>query len=177
MKKNNGFTLVEIIVVTLMIAIIVAIASPEISRSIRNYNFSNDMRLMVAAINMARSRALQTGLNTTVQFIPGNDAEYIAFFDNGEGAAFGNGIFDNGETIIKRGNLHDGIVMKTPDLQTKTLNNGKSMTFNGIGLPWGFNAGAPVIYSGTIEANMQVDASTTRTRQITISSGGRLSVK
>lgn len=181
-NNNKGFTLAEIILVISIIGILAVVGTPAMTSTFRNYTFSNDTRLMLAAINKARAQAIQTGLNTTVQFIPGpgnnNQTSYVAFFDNGAGVATaaGNGVFDNGETVIQRGSLHDGITMATPVFQTKTLNNGKSMTFNGLGLPWGFNGGTPVIYSGVIASSMQIDSSTTRNRSIVISSGGRLAI-
>jgi prepilin-type N-terminal cleavage/methylation domain-containing protein len=183
LKTNNkGFTLAEILLVIAIIGIMLAVASPGLSRAIRNYNFSNDSRLMLAAINRARSQAIQSGLNTTVQFIPGpgnlSQTSYVAFFDDGAGvaAAAGNGVLNNGETIIQRGSFHDGITMAPPVFLANTLNNGNSMTFNGLGLPWGFNATGPIIYSGVIDSSMPIDSSTTRTMRIVISSGGRLSI-
>lgn len=176
--NDKGFTLAEVALVILIAVIIIALSSPQVTLMIRNYNFSNDMRTMMAAINRARSQSIQTGLITSVAFFPNvanTQGRYMVFFDNGAGIGgiAGNGLREGNEEIIQEGTLHEGIILDAPAFASNVLNMGRSMSFNSLGLPWGFNAGAPVFFSGTITTNMP---SISRTMQLVISTGGSLRI-
>lgn len=169
----------EILIVIIVIAVVIAVSTPQVTGFIRNYNFSSDMRMMVTAINQAKNRSMRNCQITAVQFIPNTEttqARYVAFVDNGAGGGTaGNGILDGTEQVIQSGSLHSGITMQQP-LLNNILNEGKSTLFDGMGLPWGFNGGAPVRYSGSITATMTTSSGATMAKRIVISTGGNLSI-
>jgi prepilin-type N-terminal cleavage/methylation domain-containing protein len=172
MLNNKGFTIFEVMTVALIVGIVTAISFPAATRSLKKYNFSNDARNIMAIINQARLASMQKCVTTSVQF---NGNQILAFIDDGGGVAgnAGNGIRDAGERLVADGRLSTGISCVT--LFQDKLNGGKSMSFNRLGLPWGINGvGQPLYYSGTITLNMLADNSTTLTKIINISSGGRL---
>lgn len=177
--NDRGFTAIELMVVMSMIAILVVIAMPQISNSMRSYNLSGDMRLMMAALNKAKLAAMRTGVNASVQFVPnpnGGQASYVAFVDNGDGGGIaGNGILDGSEETLQSGTLHGGITLLAPTFSNTSLNQGNSTTFNSRGLPWGYVGGAPVRYSGTITACTETAGQTIR-KAITISTGGGITM-
>lgn len=58
----EGFTLLELIVVLLVIAIVAGVAVPSFVTAMPGYRLRNDMRGLFAAARYARSRAVITGL-------------------------------------------------------------------------------------------------------------------
>lgn len=61
MKKSAGFTLVELLVVLSITAILVALAAPSFTQTIRSVNMSSAVNTFLADANYARSEAVRRG--------------------------------------------------------------------------------------------------------------------
>ena len=76
MHENNptrsaaGFTLVELIIVMALLAIVMAIAAPSLSRSMRQRNLDGEAARLLAATEYARDEAISQGVPMTVWIDP-----------------------------------------------------------------------------------------------------------
>ena len=183
-RDNRGFTLMEIMVVIAMIAILVAVATPQINRSFDNFQFSNGMRMMLNGMNRAKGEAMNSGLFTTVLFTTdANGRErYTAFVDDGAGGGtIRNGVRDGAERQITTGTLPLGVTINTAAAATTFQRNagGDYYTqFSSVGFPVGTNPldGAALInYSGQITYNATIGGQVV-TQFIQLGIGGRMTI-
>lgn len=75
--RRSGFTLVELVVVTMILGIIAAIAIPRFATSVHEYRAKMAASRLVEDLNMARRRALILGKTVTVLFDTTNHAYSI----------------------------------------------------------------------------------------------------
>jgi len=66
MSKNNGFTLIEMMIAVAIIAILMAIAVPSFQDFIRNNRISSEYNQMIATLQAARGEAIKRGTTITV---------------------------------------------------------------------------------------------------------------
>ena len=71
MKKDKGFTLIEVIVVMALIAIMAGIAIPAINRWAPNYRLKGAARDLYSYMQQARGTAVKTNAATTMSFTAG----------------------------------------------------------------------------------------------------------
>ena len=74
-RTSAGFTLVELLVVTAIMAIMTAAALPAISRYLRNYKMRNAVQAVGGEISAARNKAIMKNVNWGVVFVIENDAQ------------------------------------------------------------------------------------------------------
>ena len=77
MKKNSGFTLMELMTVIAIIAILGAIATPNIIKWISNQKINQAAMEVQSAIQSARIKAVKENLNSRLVF--SNNREYQIF--------------------------------------------------------------------------------------------------
>lgn len=65
-KRVLGFTLVELMVTVAVVAILMAIATPNLRNIIQNTRISNQINELTSDLNLARSEAIKRGTDTTV---------------------------------------------------------------------------------------------------------------
>ena len=104
---ENGFTLIELIVVLAVAAVLIGIAAPNLIDVVRNNRLSSQVNDLVTSLNLARSEALTRGQMITVcrsknggscDADDGNwEDGWLVFSDSD-----GNGVIDAGESIIRR---------------------------------------------------------------------------
>lgn len=109
MKKERGFTLLELMVTVTIVAILAALAAPSFTRLIADNNLSTQVNSLLADLRFARSEAIKRGINITLcpsstslnttATCSGSDwrTGWIAFID-----ADANNSRANTETILRR---------------------------------------------------------------------------
>jgi len=104
MKKEIGFTLVELMVTLSLAAIVISVAIPSFNTMIQNNRLISQTNQLVASLNHARSEAIGRGNTVTIcsssdQITCGGawDTGWITFVDINA-----NGAFDNAtDTLLK----------------------------------------------------------------------------
>jgi len=66
MKKETGFTLIELMMVLALMAIVSAYAVPSMTQIIKNNRLTTQTNLFISAMQLARSEAIKRGESITV---------------------------------------------------------------------------------------------------------------
>lgn len=66
MKKNHGFTLVELMITLAVVAILISLAAPSFQLAIQNNRLTTQVNNLVTALSLARSEAIRRGATVTV---------------------------------------------------------------------------------------------------------------
>jgi type IV fimbrial biogenesis protein FimT len=130
--KNSGFSFYELMVVIAIIAIISAIAIPNMIAWRADAKFRGAVANLKGDLNMAKLIAVKENAFVVVNFDPdGNgvaSGRYMIFVDNGATL----GAFDNGERIFRNRQLPAGVSI---DLAGTDFNGNDYTRFNERGLP------------------------------------------
>lgn len=160
MRSQPGFTLVEIIVVTAVLAVMTAVAVPAY------LNWLPDIRLKDAAgdirsdIQLARQVAIRANGNVALLFDI-HQNRYTIFVDDGAGGEAANArnwIRDGTEELVRSKSLPDEVVMYAASFS----GGAARFRFDGRGLPNGLGG------------NVRLRNSNNRCRKIVISMLGRI---
>lgn len=147
MKKNSGFTLLELIVTIAILTIAASVAIPNMIKWRSGTNLRGSANNLRADLNMAKMMAVRENALVVVNFF-GN--RYEIFVDNGAGLNTGNWTWDGDERRIRNRNLRPGVSI---DLASTTFLNSRTR-FNERGLP--DQLGTVVLVSSSGEQN-QID--------------------
>lgn len=66
MKKNTGFTIIELMIVVALMAIFLSLAAPSMSNIIKNNHLATQANAFVTAMQLARSEAIKRGAGVAV---------------------------------------------------------------------------------------------------------------
>jgi prepilin-type N-terminal cleavage/methylation domain-containing protein len=69
MPRQRGFSLTEMLIVVAIVAIMAAVALPNIGHYIRNYRIKGAAQLVAGELNAARSKAIMSNTNLGVSFV------------------------------------------------------------------------------------------------------------
>ena len=158
LKRHSGFTLIEMMIALVVLAVLLMIGAPAFTELIANNRMLTHVYEMRAALNSARSEALAQ--RTSVTFCRSNDGVacggtwkegYIAFIDS------------NGDGTVDDPNDPDGdqvFLAKLIDANSLdiTYDNGNMVQFNSRGYasgPGGFTSGTFTLcdYRGAEDAS------------------------
>ncbi|MCG6905339.1 MAG: GspH/FimT family pseudopilin [Desulfobacteraceae bacterium] len=137
MRKNSGFTLMELMTTIAIIAILASVAIPNMIAWLPDYRLRSGAAEMLSALQLALLTAIRENADVVVELDTGSD-EYVVYLDNGAGGTEpGNGAKDPDERVIKSGKM-------APDAQIDSagFSGGVSrVSFTGRGLTKGFQVG------------------------------------
>ncbi len=135
MCKDNGFTLVELMVVIAVISIMAAVGTASIIKYLPDLRLNKSARDLQSAMQFARLKAVKENAHVVINFVTGSD-NYYAFVDNGEGGGIPNDQTQNGtERTVRTGGMSAGIDMYFVSFGGGA---GPAVAFNVMGLPSGF---------------------------------------
>lgn len=178
MNDKKGFTLIELIVIITIIAVLVAVTSPQISASFERYQFANSIRSLRSAMVQAKGQAMGNGVQTSLTFrVVNNRINYTAFVDDGNGLGIpGNGIRDGQETLLTNGLLYRRITINQVVTSfPRNLNNDFFIQFNRMGFAMGAPGGFVALFPGSIQFN-PLDSSPFETYSINTTVSGSITI-
>lgn len=162
MDKNYGFSVLELVVALSIIAIIAALAIPNMISWRSQKKLSGAVNNLKGDLQMAKSRATQDSALVVVVF---NAGGYRIFVDNGANA--GDWIHDADEPLIRDRQLPSGITIKLPTDLDPPNNRTR---FNSRGFP------DPATLTGFgMTGNVTLQDATGRQIQINFNRLGRIS--
>ena len=130
MKKNSGFTLMEVMVTVGIIAIMSAIAIPNVISYLPKHRLNGGARDVYSAMQYARLRAVKEKTPVSINFNPGANS-FRVFIDD----VTTNGVFEAGETELKTGNMPVDVNMISAAFSMNGPWPGNATGFDGRGLP------------------------------------------
>jgi len=107
-RDRNGFTLVELMIIILIVAILSIFSAPNFKKMMINFQLKSITRDLASNFQKARLEAVKRNTNlVTINFSPGAYnpqgfvGSYIMFLDDGTGGGIpGDGLRNGGEFII-----------------------------------------------------------------------------
>jgi type IV fimbrial biogenesis protein FimT len=118
MKKNSGFTLLELLITVALVSIVMAIAIPSMSTFNQNDRLTTNINALIGHMALARSEAVKRSQqvsicvsNDTATCTGGSDWEdgWIIYID-----ADGSGTFDASEEVLRAQQALGGSQTLTP---------------------------------------------------------------
>ena len=145
LRQRRGFSFLEIVIVVLITAIMVAIAMPRWSGSLQKFRVSNAAARIVADLSLAQSAAYCSSTSKTVTFTVGSSQYVVSGVAPLQRAS--------GTYLVQLNNDLYQSTLSTVWGQTGT----QTITFNGFGLP--DKGGSIVVVSGNMQKTIVVDSS------------------
>jgi type IV fimbrial biogenesis protein FimT len=109
-SSGGGFTLIELMVTVVILAVLAAMAGPSVSEMLLSNKLAGYANAFVASAQLARSEAIKRNARVVVCAAAsaagcagggGWQQGWIVFADNGAGAHQNNGVLDSDETLLR----------------------------------------------------------------------------
>lgn len=163
MQKQQGFTLVEILIAMAIFGIIAAIALPSFKSSVNNSQVRSTSNELFGFLRFARSKAMQTGTTVVVTTLGNNgqpgtagNTGMVAWLENGTNLVFNAG----SDTELRR-------IRYEGDLNFKITPNLSAISFAGSGFLSNLPAG-----NAQLEIEVCIDQAGVTNKTITILQSG-----
>ena len=168
MRKQSGFTLVELIIVIAMVAVITAFALPNFLTWLPNYRLRSATHDLFSNFQKAKLEAVKRNINTMVCF---SGSGYTVFVDSLPLNA-PNFQQDAGEDVVTQVNWSDykGISASLASIDFPTVGANKCFTFRPNGIP------VDVAYSA-IGGNAQVSNTSGKTTTVFVTEAGSVRIE
>lgn len=127
MTPSKGFSLLELLTTIALMAVLSAIAVPNVLRMMPHYRLGGSAREILSIVNYAKMAAIKE--NSTVVIAFNSASNHCAVFvDDGEGGGTAeDGTRNGGERILKRYGMPSGVDLLAP-------NFGSALSFNNRGI-------------------------------------------
>ena len=164
-KPNNGFTLLETLVVISIIAFGAAIALPYMENMVSDYRLRSASRVLVAHLNQMKLRAIRNNVRIAISIDATNDTYTIFVDDNPE-----NWALDDDEDVILGRDNGENASHRVTDLSEQGL----EITSNLVSSMTGFNGRG--MQDRAVGGTITITAANNKTKRIIISSIGTIRV-
>jgi prepilin-type N-terminal cleavage/methylation domain-containing protein len=125
-KSSRGLTLVELMTAIALMAMLSAVAIPNIVAMLPKYRLGESAREILSILHFAKISAIKENSNVVVNFNPGS-SDCVVFVDDGEGGGTPeDGLKNGGERILKSYAMPPGVNLLSPSF-------GNVLSFNNRG--------------------------------------------
>jgi prepilin-type N-terminal cleavage/methylation domain-containing protein len=147
-RRHGGFSLIEMAIVMVIVALVGAMALPRYGNAVAHYRLDAAAKRVAADIAMARAQAVTTSNSQTITFTTSTKTYTMSNVT----------ALDNRSTTYS---VNLGAEPYKVSLQSVVFGAGTTVTFNAYGAP--DNGGSVVVSLGTATKTISVEATTGRT--------------
>lgn len=116
-RNSKGFTLIEIMITTVLIGIVAAMAAPYLDTAFQNQRFKSGNREVISTLRKARSQAIATKEPVGI-YVDEENMGFVIFIDR---ANLGDMTFENGDSVVVRDTLSSDFTHFYTDVENSVI--------------------------------------------------------